>query len=282
MIENPCDPRRGSLGRHHTGSCRAHTLTGVSEPPSAIRQILVLLNQADTRDLTVALATQLARSFASALVVWDAPSKRGDSRASSAEANAPLVGSSSLDITMIDATDDDQGGFLWLAMQTDLTIMGLTMNSAWFDRRDPLHVVQETGLPTLILPPRLPRASIGQRVLVHWTDDRHAERAVRDALPFMRDADMRAAESVIVFEDDRDKRVSGTDVECADCVRFLERHGLEAFPEDFTDVDLRDRIAELGSDLLVMGHAPRGSTVPFFDKARTRLADMPLATLCSG
>lgn len=52
------------------------------------------------------------------------------------------------------------------------------------------ELVLVTGLPILVLPPgyQPPQAALGQRILIGWKPTREAVRAVRDALPLLRQA----------------------------------------------------------------------------------------------
>ena len=53
----------------------------------------------------------------------------------------------------------------------------------------PQQLVLQGGTPMLVVPPAGSFAAVGAKVLVAWKDTRECARAVRDALPFLDDAD---------------------------------------------------------------------------------------------
>lgn len=121
------------------------------------------------------------------------------------------------------------------------------------------EVLMSVGRPVLIVPQAGRFGDIGRCPLIAWTESREAARALRDALPLLRDAEKvhlleigppRAAEEEIA------RRRDGL----ASLRRYLEAHGLPAASEylpgasDIGDASLiLSRAADLGADLLVMG-----------------------------
>ncbi|HSC66039.1 MAG TPA: universal stress protein [Caldimonas sp.] len=74
---------------------------------------------------------------------------------------------------------------------SDLIVVGQTDRGAPIDGVAfdfPQQVLLHAGPPVLVVPYTGTFASLGERVLVGWKDTREAARAVRDALPLLRDA----------------------------------------------------------------------------------------------
>lgn len=115
----------------------------------------------------------------------------------------------------------------------------------------PERVVLGSGKPVLIVPYSGAFSAVGDRVLIAWKTGRESSRALSDALPLIRNAEM-----VNVFE------VNPSEKERHDMEslrRFLASHKVQAGVETSSitalgvgDV-LLNRVADEGSDLLVMG-----------------------------
>lgn len=137
-------------------------------------------------------------------------------------------------------------------------------------------VLLESGRPVLLVPSAGRFTDVGRRVVVEWFGSRESARALGDALPLMREAqvvqvlDLRARHGV--EEDDQP---------AAEVVRHLGAHGILAQAEptylavrearssglDLLDV-LLNRSADLGADLVVMGARGKHG-VPFPKVGRT-------------
>lgn len=106
--------------------------------------------------------------------------------------------------------------------------------------------------PTLVLPYAAPLATaIGRHVVVAWKNTREAGRAVRNALPFLKEAER---VTVVTIDPPGHRLDSGRDL-----MIWLERHGVRSQHQatifqggDVGDV-LISSCRELGGDLLVMG-----------------------------
>lgn len=115
----------------------------------------------------------------------------------------------------------------------------------------PERVVLGSGKPVLIVPYSGAFSAVGDRVLIAWKTGRESSRALSDALPLIRNAEM-----VNVFEVNPSEK-ERNDMESLR--RFLASHKVQAGVETSSitalgvgDV-LLNRVADEGSDLLVMG-----------------------------
>jgi nucleotide-binding universal stress UspA family protein len=116
----------------------------------------------------------------------------------------------------------------------------------------PEDIALLSGRPTLVVPHAGRFETLGRRPLIAWKSTREAARAVHDALPLLR-----GAEVATIFAVDPDLEEGAT--ASADIARHLARHDIEARIEQTvaTDIAVADlilsRAADLDSDLLVMG-----------------------------
>ena len=115
----------------------------------------------------------------------------------------------------------------------------------------PEDTALDSGRPVLVLPYAGPIKTLGNRILLAWDGSREASRALHDALPFLK-----KAKKVVVFSvnPDTDTHIPGQDIS-----RHLARHGVKAEAKHTIAPDLDvadallDAVADLNSDLLVMG-----------------------------
>ena len=126
-------------------------------------------------------------------------------------------------------------------------------------------------------------ASVGENVLVAWDGGREAARAIGDALPLLE----RAKHIDIVAVDDDGESDVGERLAGARLGAWLHAHGIAAgvSHEEVRDIAigewLLDRVADLGSDLIVMGgygHA-RMRELVLGGVTRTVLRSMPVPVL---
>jgi nucleotide-binding universal stress UspA family protein len=115
----------------------------------------------------------------------------------------------------------------------------------------PERVVLGSGKPVLIVPYSGAFSCVGGRVLVAWRSGRESSRALSDALPLLRHAELVNVFEVNPSEREKDNMES--------LRRFLASHKVQAGVETSSvtalgvgDV-LLNRVADEGSDLLVMG-----------------------------
>ena len=107
------------------------------------------------------------------------------------------------------------------ATAADLVVLGAGDHSLLGDFSSPSagDVMLRTGRPVLVIPEGLDRINV-QNVLVAWKNTPEAQRAIADALPFMK----RAASVVIVSVTESGNQP----VSLADVTAFLVRHGIAA------------------------------------------------------
>lgn len=181
----------------------------------------------------------------------------------------------------------------WAVIGSD-PVRDLAALSAWHDLvivqrpgdvlADPVtgleHLLKDTGLPCLILPPACAPGSVFERVVLAWDGSRPATRAIRAALPLV------AAAREVVLLDGSDPHTAATEP-TFDPVAFLARHGVEVSrhrPHTSPGEIGASILAEarhLKSDLLVMGaygHTPLRERI-FGGATRHILVHGHLATL---
>jgi len=93
---------------------------------------------------------------------------------------------------------------------------------------DRQHRTEETvlfssGRPCLLLPPKSSASGRFENVLVAWKSGREAARAVKDALPFLQQAEQVTIALATEEADEETRTSSGADV-----ARYLSRHGVHA------------------------------------------------------
>jgi len=116
-------------------------------------------------------------------------------------------------------------------------------------------VIFAAGRPLLLVPYAGKVKTLGKNVFVGWNASREATRAVTDALPLLQRANK---VTVMVVRPGADARAHG-EVPGADIASYLVRHGVkvEVMAEEGEGIDVGElmlsRVADLGSDLVVMG-----------------------------
>jgi len=140
---------------------------------------------------------------------------------------------------------------------SDLVVLGQIDRAAPDNGLDwgfPEQVFLQTGTPVLVLPHVGPVAEVGRNVVVAWSASREATRAVRDALPMLRQA-----QRVHLMCFDRPDAARGVSrLQLNDAIAWLARHGVDAhIHQEPTQASVGDallsRACELGADLIVMG-----------------------------
>lgn len=152
-------------------------------------------------------------------------------------------------------------------------------------RPHPERVTLSSGRPVLVIPYTGQFTDIGRSVLVAWNASREAARAVADAMPLLR-----AAELVTVLAvDPRTGHGGHGELPGADIALHLARHGVKAQIERTVSAKvpigevLLSRMADLGADLLVMGaygHS-RARELLLGGATRSILASMTIPVLMS-
>lgn len=116
-------------------------------------------------------------------------------------------------------------------------------------------LVLAAGRPVVFVPYAGRFPTLGKRVLVAWNAGREAARALRDALPLLREA---AQVDVVAFDPSRGGAPHG-ETPGADIGLFLARHGVKVnvSQQSGTSMDIGaqilSRAADLSADLIVMG-----------------------------
>lgn len=167
------------------------------------------------------------------------------------QVNALGVHSFEGDITQ----DDAVGGIGMRARYCDLVVVGQTnpdeSSPAVMDDF-PEYMILNSGRPVLVVPYTGEFADIGKRPLIAWDDSRAATRAITDAIPFLRNADL-VNVAIINPKGDQHGEQPG-----ADLAAYLARHGIKLeISVHRTKLDISNALlslaSDLNSDLLVMG-----------------------------
>ncbi len=148
-------------------------------------------------------------------------------------------------------------GVSLLGRVTDLIVIGRTdldAKGASVTPDFPEFVMMNSGRPVLIIPPGYEKDTVGKKAMICWNASRESIRAVVDALPLLKKADLvQIAMFNIDEEADMDAAVAGADI-----AEYLGRHGVkvEVLPAQKSR-KIGDSVLELaeqqGTDLLVMG-----------------------------
>lgn len=181
--------------------------------------------------------------------------ERAEASAALFRKRADQLGNTSTEVAIVN--DEAGGGMGLLARYSDLLIIGQT-------NRDepspsvlpdfPEYLVLNTGRPVLIIPYAGNFSEIGKRPLIAWDASQAATRAVTDALPLLKNADL---VQVAIFNVRNDPDAHG-EQPGADIATYLSRHGVKVeVSAHKTSTDIGNAILslahDLDSDLLVMG-----------------------------
>jgi nucleotide-binding universal stress UspA family protein len=143
-------------------------------------------------------------------------------------------------------------------------------------------VLFESGRPVILVPETYKAKEPPRRILVAWSPEREATRAVHDALPVLRDADL---VSILVVAEG--KNLNGEEDAGTDIARHLARHNVNAevkhVPANGRSAQavIADEARYLGADLIVMGgygHS-RLSEWVFGGATRDMMADLKTPVL---
>ena len=166
----------------------------------------------------------------------------------------------------------------------DLVIIGNTRESDNpFLALDPGSLLLKIGRPVLVVP-RAVTSLVPRRIAIAWKDVREARRAVRDALPFLRQA-----ESVMVVEVSSGNEASRALQGVKDVAAYLARHRIEIIAERVRPDEVGATNSLLGLihdeniNLIVAGaygHSRVGEWV-FGGTTRGLLAESPICCLFS-
>lgn len=168
---------------------------------------------------------------------------------------ARAIGATSCEQRLID--DDAAVAVSRQALYADLVVLGQSDADDLSVTRTvdfPEYVVVNSECPVLIVPRAGGAVSRCERALVAWNGSGAASRAVRNAMPFLKQA---TSVQVAVIDTSAGSGRQGTD-SAAEFMAFLARHGINAevvrrTAEDDAGHGLLSLAAELGADMLVMG-----------------------------
>jgi nucleotide-binding universal stress UspA family protein len=170
------------------------------------------------------------------------------------------------------------------ARATDLVIIGnAAENRDPFRALDPGRLILKVGRPVLVVP-RFIDALSPRRIAIAWKDAREARRAVRDALPFLRQA-----ASVMIVEVSESRGGEQASRHLKDVASYLSHHQIEIVAERVRPADvtaansLLRLIRDENIDLVVAGaygHSRLGEWA-FGGVTRDLLAESPVCCLFS-
>lgn len=118
----------------------------------------------------------------------------------------------------------------------------------------PERLVMESGRPVLVVPYAGTYGEVGRRITIAWSGKRESARAVFDALPLLKTAEAVTLLCVVTSGEGEQGELLGTEIAVA-----LARHGVrltvqKSVTEDIGVADdILSRLADTGTDLLVMG-----------------------------
>lgn len=188
------------------------------------------------------------------------------------------------------ATSDDEpaGAIAERGFCADLIILGQAdpADAGHARQRDIVaRAMEQTAAPVLVLPYAGRFATLGETVLIAWSDSREAARAVADAMPLLKQAH---AVHLVNFDPSvgESGRIDASRLEVV--TRWLSAHGVQAqasigFTRSDTGNALLSHAADVGADLLVMGAWSRSRFVErvLGGATRTVLDSMTVPVLIS-
>jgi nucleotide-binding universal stress UspA family protein len=168
------------------------------------------------------------------------------------------------------------------ARGADLVIVGRSKGAGdVYSALDPGGAILKVGRPTLVVPDGV-SALRAEHVVVGWKDTREARRAVRDALPILRQAN-----SVSIVEVCEPSEIETSSVHVDDVVRYLARHRIDSrasaieLQEGTVAARLIRYVQDQGADLIVTGaygHSRLGEWM-FGGVTHDLFADCPVCCL---
>lgn len=154
--------------------------------------------------------------------------------------------------------DDEAGyGISMQARYSDLVVIGRSSPDEVMPHAPkafPEFVVLHAGRPVLLVPSRYEKETVGSRVLIAWNASKEVRRAVSDAIPFLKRADV-VEVAMFNVDAESDMRDEGS---VTDLAVYLARHDVNVNilqPRQARHIGqaLMEVVAERQSDLLVLG-----------------------------
>jgi nucleotide-binding universal stress UspA family protein len=142
-----------------------------------------------------------------------------------------------------------------LSKSFDLIILGQLSPDAGADGLRPDEIIVATGRPVLVVPYAGSFDTVGRRALVAWDGSREVVRALNDALPLLENAEA----VTVMFVGAHQRSLEEQHPSLERIVRHLQRHGIDAKPEETPQGDiaisdvLLSRAADFAADLIVSG-----------------------------
>lgn len=240
------------------------------------RHLLVHVDSTKRANERIALATTIARRFGARLTGLFAETdslgasvvgRRSPQQQSAAAARAREAFSSAVSAAGIESDWWHVGSAPYAELLESVVACCRYADVAIFGQHDPEqsrvpvdvveHVLLGAGRPLLVVPSAGHHADVGKRVVIGWNASREAARAVNDAIPFMREAEL---VGVLAFQRPP-QGYAGRPMPPVDIAAHLAAHGIAArFDRIVQDEDgigaaeaLMNHAFELSADLTVLG-----------------------------
>lgn len=165
------------------------------------------------------------------------------------------IGVSSFEQRVID--DEAAGGICLQARYSDLVVIGQIdpdQTSTAILSDFPEYVLLNSVRPVLIIPYAGHFENVGKRILIAWDGSKEATRAVTNAIPLLKRAEIA---HVVIFNNDDKTDIHG-DQPGADIALYLARHGVRVeVSVEASNIDIGNSLLSLACDmhvdLIVMG-----------------------------
>ena len=156
-------------------------------------------------------------------------------------------------VTWLEVDGEPEKVIPQFAQNYDLTLISQGNPIEKHDRTKKIieRVALGSGRPVLILPYAGAKPDFGKRILIAWNDSRESTRAVHDALPYLKQAEVVDIAAVNPSKDE--------DIPCAEIAEHLSRHGVNVEVESAYAhrQDVGKQLLTLAStfeaDMIVMG-----------------------------
>jgi nucleotide-binding universal stress UspA family protein len=136
-------------------------------------------------------------------------------------------------------------------------------------------VVLHTGRPLLVVPARYAGANAGTSIVVAWKNTPQSQRALSDALPFMKGAQKVVLLSV---QDKGGQGTSGDDPSLAEAQGFLLRHGIAAK----IDVRVRDKAVAVEDEVIAFAERQKADLIVAGAYGHTRMREWAFGGVTRG
>lgn len=175
------------------------------------------------------------------------------------------LGLSSYESTI--ANDEAGGGIGLQARYSDLVVIGQTNRdepSPSVMPDFPEYIVMNSGRPVLIIPYTGDFTTVAKRPLISWDASRESTRAVTDAIPLLKRADL---VQVAIFNSKTQPDAHG-EQPGADIALFLARHGVKV------EVSVHKTSTDIGNALLSLSHDLDSDMIVMGGYGHSRLREM--------